>query len=95
MNNKNKIVLATCFSGIGAIEQAILRLGIDHEIAFACDNGGRTINCDYDIELQNVRKLKNTESKKKYVDDLYKTNSKEKDFRFKKLKINTTKTLKK
>ena len=80
MNNKNKIVLATCFSGIGAIEQAILRLGIDHEIAFACDNGGRTINCDYDIELQNVRKLKNTESKKKYVDDLYKTNSKQKNF---------------
>ena len=27
------------FSGIGAIEQALLRTHIDHEIVFACDNG--------------------------------------------------------
>ena len=80
MNNKKKIVLGTCFSGIGAIEQAILRLGIDHEIAFACDNGGRIIECDYNIELQSIRKLKNTLSKKKYVDDLYNKNSKKKNF---------------
>jgi len=80
MNNKKKIVLGTCFSGIGAIEQAILRLGIDHEIAFACDNGGRIIECDYNIELHSIRKLKNTLSKKKYVDDLYNKNSKKKNF---------------
>ena len=80
MYNKNKIILGTCFSGIGAIEQALLRLGIDHEIAFACDNGGRIIECDYNIELQNVRKLKNSLSKKQYVDDLYSNNSKKKNF---------------
>jgi len=80
MNNKKKIVLGTCFSGIGAIEQALIRLGIDHEIAFACDNGGRTIECDYDVELHNVRNLKNTLDKKKYVDELYNTNSKKKNF---------------
>lgn len=33
------IKLATCFSGIGAIEHALNRMGIDNEIIFACDNG--------------------------------------------------------
>lgn len=31
--------LATVFSGIGAIEHALQRMNIDHEIVFACDNG--------------------------------------------------------
>lgn len=31
--------LATVFSGIGAIEQALLRMHVNHEIVFACDNG--------------------------------------------------------
>lgn len=38
------IRLATVFSGIGSVEQALLRLGIEHEIVFACDNG--------DVELK-------------------------------------------
>ena len=33
------IRLATVFSGIGAIEHALTRMNIDHEIVFACDNG--------------------------------------------------------
>ena len=33
------IRLATCFSGIGAIEHALNRMGIDNKIIFACDNG--------------------------------------------------------
>ena len=33
------IKLATVFSGIGAIEHALERMGIEHEIVFACDNG--------------------------------------------------------
>lgn len=32
--------IATIFSGIGAVEQAALRLNINHKIIFACDNGG-------------------------------------------------------
>ena len=36
--------LATVFSGIGAIEHALDRMNIDHEIVFACDNG--------DVELE-------------------------------------------
>ncbi|AND10783.1 DNA (cytosine-5-)-methyltransferase [Bacillus thuringiensis] len=32
--------LGTVFSGIGAIEHSLERLGIEYEVAFACDNGG-------------------------------------------------------
>lgn len=31
--------LATVFSGIGAIEHALDRMDLDHEVVFACDNG--------------------------------------------------------
>ena len=37
-NPKKKIRLATAFSGIGAIEQALKRLDLNHDIVFACDN---------------------------------------------------------
>ncbi len=33
------IKLATVFSGIGAIEHALQRMGLEHQIVFACDNG--------------------------------------------------------
>ncbi len=39
VENKEPLRLATVFSGIGAIEQALLRMYIDHEIVFACDTG--------------------------------------------------------
>ena len=35
--------LGTVFSGIGAIEHALKRMKINHEIIFACDNGGVNI----------------------------------------------------
>ena len=35
------IRIATVFSGIGAAEQALKQLGVQHEIIFACDNGER------------------------------------------------------
>ena len=33
------IRLGTVFSGIGSVEQALIRLNVLHEIVFACDNG--------------------------------------------------------
>lgn len=42
------IRLATVFSGIGAIEHALDRMGIEHDIVFACDNG------DVDILTKDV-----------------------------------------
>jgi len=42
MKCKSPLRLATVFSGIGAIEQALLREHYKHEIVFACDNGDQT-----------------------------------------------------
>lgn len=43
------IKLATVFSGIGAIEHALERMQIEHNIVFACDNG------DVDIDIDKTR----------------------------------------
>ena len=40
--------LGTVFSGIGAIEHALERLSIPHDIAFACDNGNIEIDIKQD-----------------------------------------------
>jgi DNA (cytosine-5)-methyltransferase 1 len=42
----NKIKIATVFSGIGAPEQALKKIGLPFEIVFACDNGERTLELD-------------------------------------------------
>ena len=47
------IKLATVFSGIGDIEHALKRMGIEHEILFACDNGEREVEIDYKKEFEN------------------------------------------
>lgn len=56
--------LATVFSGIGAIEQALHRLGIDYEIVFACDNGDVELNLLEGKELEEYSRLKKLRSKK-------------------------------
>ena len=50
--------LATVFSGIGAVEHALKRMGIDYEIVFASDNGdvdilSKKIKADID-EIKNA-----------------------------------------
>jgi DNA (cytosine-5)-methyltransferase 1 len=37
MKNKRKIKVGSDFSGVGAFDQALIRLGIDYETVFACD----------------------------------------------------------
>lgn len=39
--------IATVFSGIGAFEQALQQLGVDHKVVFACDNGERELKFPY------------------------------------------------
>ena len=56
--------LATVFSGIGAIEQALHRMGIDYEIVFACDNGDVELNLLDGAELAEYVRLKKLRSKK-------------------------------
>ena len=51
------IRLATVFSGIGAIEHALDRMGLEHKLVFACDNG------DVDILSKKVT-ISNSESLK-------------------------------
>lgn len=59
------IRLATVFSGIGAIEHAINRMGLENEIVFACDNGDIDIlskEIDENIssiksEISNLKKI--------------------------------------
>lgn len=74
------IKLATVFSGIGAVEHALDRMGLEHEIVFACDNGDveiltKKIGVDIDEigneldELTNV--IKDITFDDEY-DDLYK-----------------------
>lgn len=58
------IVLGTVFSGIGAIEQALIRLGIDHRIAFACDNGDVELDLLQGEDLEEYKRLKKLRSKK-------------------------------
>ena len=72
--------LATVFSGIGAIEQALKRLSIDYQIEFACDNGDVEIDVDHNKELQKIKKMKDTKGKRLYVENLYKTLSRKTNF---------------
>lgn len=74
------IRLATVFSGIGAPEQALSRLGVPYQVVFACDNGERAIPIDYEQEFKIVKGLPNVLAKREYVDDLYKKLSRQINF---------------
>ena len=65
-----KLRVATVFSGIGAPEQALNKLGIEYEIVFACDNDEIEIDKTYeeiikDFEASDYNDIKD------YVNDLY------------------------
>ena len=76
--------LATAFSGIGAIEQALERLKIDYNIVFACDNGEIEIDIDTEKELKLIKKMNTIEEKLLYANSFYinskKTNYVEKTY---------------
>lgn len=74
------VKLATAFSGIGAIEQAFIRLGINHNILFACDNGDIEIDIDTEKELNTIRALSSPIEKRDYVNSLYSSKSIKKNF---------------
>ena len=77
---KHELKVATVFSGIGAPEQALKRLGIPHKTMFACDNGERLIQVDYEKEFSEVLKLNGSVSKREYVDKLYSEKSRQTNF---------------
>lgn len=61
-----KIKIATLFSGIGAIEQAFIKLGLDIDIVFACDNGENELDL---LENKDIQEKYN-KLKKKTVNKL-------------------------
>lgn len=77
---KKKLRVATVFSGIGAVEQALKRMDIDHEIVFACDNGDIEIDIDSDYELRKIKKMESIKEKKEYADELYRKNTRRTNF---------------
>lgn len=74
------VKIGTVFSGIGAIEQALKRMNLNHEVIFACDNGNIDIDINADEELLKIRELGSVLEKKEYVNSLYKTKSRKKNF---------------
>ena len=67
-----KINIATVFSGIGAFEQCLNKLGVDYNVVFACDNGERILTKTYDeiIEYGKENNFSNEELNE-YVKSLY------------------------
>ena len=64
------IKLATVFSGIGAIEQALKQMNIEHEIVFACDNGERYLDIDQKSIKKQINGLSEEEKEKKIKEEL-------------------------
>ena len=75
-----KLKLATLFSGIGAIEQALIRNNNPYEIVFACDNGDIEIEYNKEEEMKKIRNMSSKVEKKKYVDDLYNSRTKKQNY---------------
>lgn len=71
----SKIRLATVFSGVGAVEQALKKLSINKiidssEIIFACDNGERYLSHSTE-ELEKILSGKTYEEKKTQIRKIY------------------------
>lgn len=77
---KPKLKLATLFSGIGAIEQALIRNKTPYEIVFACDNGDVDVTYDHEKEIKYIKSLNDKLEKKKYVDNLYLNGSRKQNY---------------
>lgn len=74
------IKLGTLFSGIGAVEQALIRMGVDYKIEFACDNGDIDVDIDIEKEKNIVFSMNSKKEKKEYVDNIYKSKSRKQNF---------------
>ena len=66
----NKLNIGTIFSGIGAAEFALKRLGIRHNILFACDNGELSLTAPDEVIKDTLDKLPTLEERKAYINSL-------------------------
>ena len=67
MSKKDKLRVATVFSGIGAPEFALKRLNIPHEIVFACDNGEIDFIENEEVMMEKLKGIGTIEERKAYV----------------------------
>lgn len=74
------IKLATLFSGIGAVEQALIRLNKDYEIVFACDNGEIEIDVNVDEIKDTLAQITSPVEKKRYIDELYSKSTRKQNY---------------
>lgn len=76
------IRLATLFSGIGAPEFAMRRLGVKYQTVLACDNGD--VPLDSNLNLAQIKKaifeMRTFEEEKRFVDELYLEHSRKHNF---------------
>lgn len=70
-----RIKIATVFSGIGAFEQALLKLSIPYDIVFACDTGERYVDFDFEKMSNETLKLSN-EEREKVISKIYEKSKK-------------------
>lgn len=69
-NEGRHLRVATVFSGIGAPEFALKRLGIAHEIVFACDNGEIDLLKSDDEIFEDLKAIPELADRKAYVKSL-------------------------
>lgn len=72
--------LGTLFSGIGAVEQALIRMNVKHKIVFACDNGDIDIDIELEKEKKKIFNMNSKIDKKSYVDNLYSSKSRKQNY---------------
>lgn len=70
MAQNRKLQIATVFSGIGAPEFALKRLGIEHDIVFACDNGEIELTKPDEEIINDLKQISSLEQRKQYVRSL-------------------------
>ena len=70
--------IATVFSGIGAVEQALLKLNIPLDIVFACDSGERYIDINEEEVKKHISNM-SIDEQRLYIRNLYDL-SKKKNF---------------
>lgn len=73
------IKVATLFSGVGAIEEALIKQNIDYKIIFAADNGERELKTPEE-EIRKTTVNMSLEEKNEYIEELYKKESKKENF---------------
>lgn len=64
--------LATLFTGIGAIEEALRKQKIEYEVVFACDNGEREISFDTESMKVDISK-RDIKEVNQLIEQMYKT----------------------